>query len=351
MIIGLYKIINIINSMNLEKLKACLSGQPAFRYKQADEAIYRQLISDWSEATGFPKDLRERLNKECSLAIDYEAIESDEDDATKALIRLDRGGEVETVLMSHRDGRRTVCVSSQIGCPLGCAFCATGTLGFKRNLEADEIVEQVLFFARKLKEKGEQVSNVVFMGMGEPFLNYENVLAAVRKLNDNKGLSIGARHISISTAGIPDGIKQLAKEGLQINLAISLHSVNDKTRSQIMPINKKYPVSRLKDAVSQYMDTTDRQVMFEYILLAGINDGLADAKKLAEYLGDFPAKLIVVNLVPYNETGTFTKPERSVVDVFAAELEKLHVNTTIRRRFGQDISGACGQLAKKGKKC
>lgn len=223
--------------MNLEKLKLVLEGQPKFRYKQVYQAIYNDLIGDWMENSTLPLSLREELNEECPLNIEAELFGSEKSETQKALLTLADNNKVETVLMRHEDGRCTVCVSSQVGCPLGCAFCATGKLGFKKNLTVDEIISQVLFFARLLKKENIRVSNVVFMGMGEPFLNYDNVMAAIKILNDKDIFNIGARHISISTSGVIEGINKFIKEDLQINLAISLHAPNDNLRAQLMPID------------------------------------------------------------------------------------------------------------------
>ncbi|MDP2918209.1 MAG: radical SAM protein, partial [bacterium] len=251
--------------MNLQNLEKIFTNKPAFQLRQAKEAVFKHLIKDWSEATNLPIQLRETLNKECPLNIQAEFFISDDKNTIKAILSLSDSDRIETVLMRYENGRNTICVSSQVGCPLGCLFCATGRGGFKRNLSSMEIIEQVVLFARYLKknaivspfEKGglrgilkekihpsppfpkegvEHVNNIVFMGMGEPFLNYENVMAAIKILNNQKdGLSIGARHISISTVGITEGIEKLSDEPLQVNLAISLHAPNNELRSKIVP--------------------------------------------------------------------------------------------------------------------
>ena len=220
----------IEDTMDITNLEKVLEGESKFRLKQAREAIFKNFISDWSEATFFTKDLRDKLNKECSLPIIADVLVSKKEDSIKARITLKDGLMIESVLMRHNDNRNTVCVSSQVGCPLGCLFCATGKMGLKRNLTADEIIEQVLFFSRLLKKEGAKVTNVTFMGMGEPFLNYDNVWEAVKILNDAKYFNIGVRSISISTAGIIEGIKKFSTESLHVNLAISLHAPNDKLR-------------------------------------------------------------------------------------------------------------------------
>ncbi|MBI4101644.1 MAG: 23S rRNA (adenine(2503)-C(2))-methyltransferase RlmN [Candidatus Nealsonbacteria bacterium] len=260
---------------------------------------------------------------------------------SKAILSLADDLKIESVLMRHSDGRNTVCVSSQVGCPLGCLFCATGKIGFKRNLDVWEIVRQVLFFARLLKKESKRVSNVVFMGMGEPFLNYENVLEAVRVLNDKEGLNIGARHISISTAGLVEGIEKLAKENLEVNLAISLHAPKDAQRLSIMPIAKRYSIKEVLRAVDNYIKLTRRRVMFEYIMIKGFNDSEEDAKALAR-LAKKP--LYFINLISYNPTGDLKPSSGATIEKFKKILEREGIGVTQRYRFGQDLKAACGQL-------
>lgn len=244
--------------------------------------------------------------------------------------------------MKH-DNRNTVCVSSMAGCPMRCAFCATGQkLGFQRKLTSDEIIEQVLFFARFLKKQDERVDSVVFMGMGEPFLNYDNVMEAVRVMNDPSGFGIGARHISISTCGIFDGIKKIEDEELQLNLAISLHAPDDETRRKIMPVAETYTVKELMVVVDEYIAKTKRKVMFEYLMIDGMNDSDMHAENLAQLL---KKKLCMVNLIQYNDTGAFTASSHNRMARFKEILEKHGIQTTMRYRFGRDIEGACGQLA------
>ncbi len=310
--------------MNFSQIKEVLKNEPAYRQKQAKQAVFLDLAENWEQVKTLPKDLREKLNKDCPLGIKALANISKDEKTLKALVEFSDGLEVETVLMRHEDRRNTVCVSSQMGCPLGCLFCATGKLGFKRNLTADEIVEQVLFFARYLKTKkparagGEKITNIVFMGMGEPFLNYDNVLGTIRILNDSEGFNLGARHFSISTAGIPDGIKKLAEESLQVNLAISLHAPEDELRSRLMPLNKQYNIGKVLSAVDDYIKTTNRRVMFEYIMIDGINDSDDYAKKLAKLL---KKPLYFVNLISYNPTGIFNPSPSARVKKFKEILE------------------------------
>jgi 23S rRNA (adenine2503-C2)-methyltransferase len=330
--------------MNLKNIEEILEKQPAYRQKQAKQAVFLDLAENWEQVKTFPKDLRELLNKECPLGIKALANVSKDEKTLKALVEFSDGLKVETVLMRHGDGRNTVCVSSQVGCPLGCLFCATGKLGFKRNLTAGEIIEQVLFFARYLKTKKEKITNVVFMGMGEPFLNYGNVLEAIKTLNDKDGFNLGARHFSISTAGIPDGIKKLSEESLQVNLAISLHAPEDELRSRLMPLNKQYNIGEILAAVDDYIKATNRRVMFEYIMIDGINDSDDCAKKLAKLL---KKPLYFVNLISYNPTGIFNPSPSARIKKFKEILEGKGLTVTQRHRFGQDVRGACGQLAAK----
>ncbi len=315
--------------------------EPRYRLGQAKKALFQDLIQNWQEATALPLKLREELNKKYPIEISAEIFVSKDGDTVKALFILKDNLKIEAVLMRHKDKRNTVCVSSQVGCPLDCVFCATGKLGFKRNLDAGEIVGQVLFFARYLKEFKEKITNVVFMGMGEPFLNYDNVLGAIKVLNDKEGFSLGARHFSISTAGIVEGIEKLAEEELQINLAISLHAADDKLRSKLMPINKKYPIKEVLNAVDDYIKKTRRRVMFEYIMIKDLNDSDGQAKTLANLMRK---PLYFVNLISYNFTGIF-KPSMSVrIKKFKEILEREGVAVTQRYRFGEDVDAACGQL-------
>lgn len=328
--------------MNISKWEEVSKDEPAYRAKQAWHAVFCDLVSDWNEVRALPLPLRERLQKECPLGIDAEMIGSEKGDSVKTLVRMDDGALIETVLMRHNDGRNTVCVSSQVGCPMRCAFCATGKMGLTRNLTADEIVMQVLFFARLLKPKGERVSGVVFMGMGEPFLNYENVMDAIYILHDPEGLNIGMRHLSISTCGIVEGIKRFTKEDIEANLAISLHAPNDALRQKLMPVAGTHTLTELFEAVDAYIATANRKVMFEYTLMDGVNDSEECARELASLMRK---KLYMVNLIAYNATGEFRASSQEGIARFKEVLERNGVRATIRHRFGRDIKGACGQLA------
>ncbi|OGZ33327.1 MAG: 23S rRNA (adenine(2503)-C(2))-methyltransferase [Candidatus Portnoybacteria bacterium RBG_13_41_18] len=349
--------------MKLTNLEKILSDQPAFRLQQAKQAVFVNLIENWSQATNLPPDLREKLNKECPLKIDAEFFVSDDKNTIKAILSLSDSDKIEAVLMRYalrqaqdKIGRNTVCVSSQIGCPLGCLFCATGKMRFKRNLETHEIVEQVVLFARLLKKERQRVDNVVFMGMGEPFLNYENVMAAIKILNNQKGgMSIGARHISISTVGIIEGIEKFSNEPLQVNLAISLHASNNKLRSRIVPMNKDFPIEKVFKSVEDYLKKTGRKVMFEYIMIKDLNDSPEQAKKLVTLIKKIKNGPCMVNLISYNAsldesrraTGIFDPSPQGIIKKFKDILHQAGIEVTQRFRFGQDIQGACGQLAGK----
>ncbi len=339
--------------MNEATLKAVLEAarEPRYRFDQAKKAVYSQLVSSWDEVTVFSAELRAKLTDEVpmsSLEV-VRSVESTKGDTTKVAFKLADGNLIETVLMQHYGERNTVCVSSQAGCAMKCSFCATGTMGIKRNLTTEEIVDQVLHFGRVLKARSERVTNMVFMGMGEPMHNYDNVMAACRILNDQKGFSIGARHISISTCGIVAGINRMADEDLQVNLAISLHAPNDEMRSRMMPVNRAYPLAKLMASVDAYVQKTKRKVMFEYLLIKGLNDSLETADELAALM-TYP--LYHVNLIKYHTTdvpgeGVFETSPREQRSAFMDRLMKKGVSVTHRITFGEDIDAACGQLANK----
>ena len=327
--------------MEINKLDIILKKEPGYRLKQAKKAIFEQMIEDWNELSVFPLSLREKLNREFPLAIKAKFFETRDKKTVKAVIDLKDGLKIESVLMRHKDRRNTVCVSCQAGCALGCQFCATSKIGFKRNLNFGEILEQVLLFNRYLKKEAKRVTNIVFMGMGEPFLNYEEVLKSVKLFNNKDFFNIGARHISISTAGIVEGIKRLSEEKIQINLAVSLHASNNNLRSKIMPINKKYPIEKILKAVDEYIEKTKRKVMFEYLLIQDLNDSESDALELAKLM---KKPLYFLNLILYNKTGNFKPSSSERVDRFKKILKKEKINFVQRYRFGQGLKAACGQL-------
>ncbi|MFA6410622.1 MAG: 23S rRNA (adenine(2503)-C(2))-methyltransferase RlmN [Candidatus Buchananbacteria bacterium] len=333
--------------MDFAKLKKSLSPYPAFRLKQVNFAIFKNLVESWDEVTNLPKDILALLKAEISLEICAKIQKSTDQKTIKAAVTLADGQIIETVLMRHGNGRNTVCVSSQAGCPLACEFCATGKLGFKRILTSFEIISQVLLFSRLLKTESERVDSIVFMGMGEPFLNYDEVLKAIRILNDNDKFGIGARHISISTAGIVEGIKKFSQENLQVNLALSLHAPNDQLRSRLMPINQQYPIKKVLTALADYIKISNRRVMIEYLMLKDVNDSPSQATELAILLKRQLKRLFFVNLITYNETGCFEPSKPETIKKFKSILEKEGITVIQRYRFGADIDGACGQLAAK----
>ncbi len=362
--------------MNLSQLQSILASEPSFRLKQVEEAIYKNLISDWDEAKNLPTNLREKLKESCPLTINAILKVSKNKLTAKALIILEDGNKIETVLMKHnpkelnsfvgfdedKSSRNAICVSTQVGCPMGCKFCATGTLGLTRSLTQGEIIEQVLFFARYLKKTDEKISNITFMGMGEPFMNYDAVIGAIRKLNDKNTLNLGARRFSISTCGVIEGINRLADENLEVNLALSLHAPTDELRTKIMPSNQKYPLAKILEAMKNYYDKTHRKIMFEYIMLKDVNDQIEHAEELAKILKGFNC---MVNLIPYNLTYAkesaqevtktspttlvplFDQTSHNQIHRFKEILDKNGISAVQRFEFGQDIDAACGQLAAK----
>lgn len=315
-------------------------GQPEFRGKQIFEWIYRGADS-FDDMSNLPKSFRERLTQTATInsVKICEKYVSKIDETRKYLLELNDGNFVESVLMKYEYGY-TICVSSQVGCKMGCKFCASTLNGWVRNLTPGEILGQVMCVQNDL---GQRISNIVMMGIGEPLDNFENVLKFIELVNAPGGLNIGQRHISISTCGLVDKIRALAEKKMQITLLISLHAPDDERRSQIMPINNKYSISQLMDACDFYIRQTGRRISFEYTLISGVNDNLAEADKLADLVR---GRLCHVNLIPVNkvvETG-FDKSSRQRIDEFRARLEKRGISATVRREMGSDINAACGQL-------
>ncbi len=318
-------------------------NQKPFRAKQLFGWLYTKKANSFDDITVLSKDLRDSLNQE--FVIDGLKIadkQTSKDGTVKYLFELTDGNLIETVLMVHDYGL-SLCVTSQVGCNMACKFCASGLLKRVRNLTPGEMVGQVMKVSHDLDVR---ISHVVVMGTGEPFDNYDNVMDFVRIINDPAGLAIGARHITISTCGLIPGIERYATEGIQTNLAISLHASNDEIRDVLMPINKTYNMDMLRSAVANYIAATNRRVTFEYILIDGINDELIHARQLAHYLRGLNA---YVNLIPYNAVADNdympSTPEKTAA--FKAELLRLHINTTQRKEHGSDIDGACGQLRAK----
>ncbi|HCJ12391.1 MAG TPA: 23S rRNA (adenine(2503)-C(2))-methyltransferase RlmN [Opitutae bacterium] len=320
------------------------AGFESFRVKQVLDWAYRKPIFDWKEASNLPQNLKTWLEEHLPLfSMRCEVVSATGKFSEKALFRLADGGAIETVLLkTHK--RHTVCVSSQLGCAYGCKFCASGLHGFKRNLEAHEIVEQVLFFSKKLYPK--KVDNVVYMGMGEPLANYDNVIQSIRKLTDSKLFAFSPRRITLSTSGIAPAIKKLADEDLPIRLAISLHAPNDTIRSQIMPVNQKYPLATLLEAAN-YFQSKGRRITLEYILIDSLNDTPILATELAILAKKLSAH---VNLIPYNPVKDlpWKRPSLQKQRAFLAILESA-VPTSLRIEKGTSIDAACGQLALKQK--
>ena len=317
-----------------------------YRVDQLYRAATKELTPCVDAVTTLPKELRTALAAE-GFALDSIAPvvirRSSDGQTTKGLFRLHDGFEVEAVLMEHLGGRTTVCISSQAGCAYACAFCATGQAGFSRNLAATEIFDQARYFATQLARDGRKITNVVFMGQGEPFANMDAVMDAVALLNDPQGFGLGHRHITISTVGLVDKIDRFAGEQTQVNLAISLHAPTDATRSAIMPVNRKFSTEQLMAAVGRYIAKTNRKVFFEYVMLAGINDTDQHAADLAKLMR---GPLYHVNLIPYNATPDAAvrgSDERRIWD-FAKILEQRGVAVTVRTPMGRDIAAACGQL-------
>ena len=320
-------------------------GQPRFRAKQIREWVYDKGVTDPAEMSNLPASLRERLVAEATVGTLAVAAEQTSKDGTiKRLYRLPEGQVVESVLMQYRDGRRTACISSQAGCAMGCVFCATGQMGFARHLSSTEIFEQAARYAAELRQEGERLSNVVLMGMGEPFHNYDAAVEAMRRLMADLG--IGARKITVSTVGLVPAIRRFAEEGLQVGLAISLHEVDDAKRSALMPVNRRYPLDELLAACGDYVQATGRRVTFEWALIAGTNDDVGTARRLAQRLKGLHCH---VNLIPLNPTGGFEGQATGTeaADAFVAELERHGIPATLRVRRGIDIDAGCGQLKAK----
>jgi len=325
------------------QLAGLLAEEPAYRAGQVWEGLYRHGVGP-SGVTTLPASLRARLDQEPDLApalhAEQEAL-ADGGATVKWLWGLGDGRRIETVLM-HYGRRSTVCVSTQAGCAMACGFCATGQAGFDRNLTTGEIVEQVVRARTEAARLGRRLSNVVFMGMGEPLANYERVWTAVERLHGDMGLS--ARHLTISTVGVAPGIRRLAAEALPVNLAVSLHAANDALRDELVPLNRRYPLAALMDACRTYLDAKHRRLSFEWALIDGVNDRPSDAGELAALARPLAAH---VNLIPLNPTpgypATGTPPAR--VRAFRSALASLGVNATVRRNRGVDIAAACGQLA------
>lgn len=329
-------------------------GEPNYRGKQIWEGIYKNLWLAPDEFSNLPKALREKMGELLTFEVlkptNYR--ESKDGETVKTLFELHDGKQIETVLMKYdtegRQPRRTACISTQVGCGMGCTFCATGQMGFKRQLSSGEIVAQVIYHARKLQDVGEKLTNVVVMGMGEPFHNYDSTMGAIDRLNSLDGFAFGARRFTVSTVGLIPLIKRFADEKRQVNLAISLHAAEDTLRSSMLPINEKYPISELMEVCRYYVDQTHRRITFEWALIEGVNDTPEQAHILARRVKGL---LCHVNAIPLNPTKGF-KGQSSGNDrarIFKETLEQAGVSCTIRMHRGIDIQAGCGQLAIKDK--
>ncbi len=339
--------IKVQTIMNIKELAKYLNekDQPKYRLEQALRSYFYELQNSWDRISTWPAALRESCRQlEWSPLSLEKVVETGKPKSAKMLLKTQDNHHIETVIMRHDDGRNTVCISSQIGCAMGCTFCATGKMGFTRNLTAEEIVDQVIHAARYLKDKDAKVTNIVFMGMGEPFHNTDSVFESIKILTDAELFGIGARHISISTCGIVPGILRMIDEAPQVNLAISLHAPNQSLREELMPVAIPYNLGQLMYTLAEYMRKTNRKVMFEYVLLKGINDSLKHAKQLAELLNPYK-RLSHVNLIKYHDTGVYKPTEQAGRLEFQEYLKRRGISVTRRVSFGETIQGACGQLA------
>ncbi|MCD8501961.1 MAG: 23S rRNA (adenine(2503)-C(2))-methyltransferase RlmN [Bacillaceae bacterium] len=347
-----------IYGLTFEQLTAWLieRGHKKFRATQVWEWLYRKRVTDFKQMKNVNKDCLDVLNEHFSIQTLDEHVKQESKDGTiKFLFRLQDGNLIETVLMRQKYGL-SVCVTTQVGCNIGCSFCASGLLTKSRDLSSGEIVEQIMKVQQHFDELGEEerVSHVVVMGIGEPFDNFENLVTFLEVIKDQKGLAIGARHITVSTSGLVGKIYEFADLKLQVNLAISLHAPNNELRTQIMKINRAYPIEKLVDAMNYYVEKTNRRITLEYILLKDVNDRKEHAQELADLIAD-KRHLTYVNLIPYNPVSEHDQYQRSTkeaVSGFYDVLKKRGINCVVRQEHGTDIDAACGQLrSKQMKKC
>lgn len=337
----------LIYDLNLDELTAEFESwdEPSYRGRQVWDGLYKNIWNDPNDFSNIPIQFRDRLaNHFAFKTLTSDIVKDSKNGMTrKILFRTQDKLGIEAVLMRY-ETRNTLCISTQAGCAMGCTFCATGQMGFMRNLSSGEIIEQVLHYTRQLKHEGKKVTNIVLMGMGEPFHNYEPTMEAIKRLNREDGLNLGARRFTVSTVGIVPGIRRFAAEGWQVNLAISLHATEDELRSSMIPINKKYPIMELMEACRDYVNQTGRRITIEWALIQGVNDSSEQANKLAELLKGL---LCHVNVIPLNPTEKFTgkRSSRSRVNKFKDVLESQGISCTIRLRRGIEIHAGCGQLA------
>lgn len=341
----------LITDLSLFRLETLLKelDAPAYRARQISQWLYRKLAVSFDEMTDLPKPFRAVLAEHVLLGGLKKVREVKSRDRTiKILFALNDGKTIESAYMPYPftegNSRSTVCVSTQAGCTIGCPFCATGQRGFERNLTPGEMIEQVLFFARRLHEgkSTEHITNIVFMGMGEPLANYDNLLQAIVTLNSPDCFGLGARNMTVSTSGLVPQIERLSREKLQVNLAVSLHAANNELRNKLVPLNKQYSLDRLMSACRGYVAATGRRITFEYILFEEVNDSSVQARSLAHLLAGLNCH---VNLITANRTGSdYRASSPEAVKVFKDELLRLHIQCTVRRNRGTDIDAGCGQL-------
>lgn len=337
----------LIYDLNLDQISEMILklGEPGYRATQIWESLYHQLNDDPTSYTTIPIALRQEIGTKWSFVSLSKAAESISQDSNthKVLFETIPGDKIETVLMRYQR-RRTVCISTQSGCGIGCVFCATGQMGFERNLSSGEIVEQVLYFARQLKEQDDRLTNIVIMGMGEPFQNYDATMRAIETLNHPAGFNFGARRITISTVGLVPMIERFTKERRQVNLAVSLHAATNELRDKLVPINRKYPLEKLLESCREYVSHTNRRITFEWAMIKGVNDDLTQAKVLADQIDRL---LCHVNLIPLNPTRGYSKSATAgdVVTAFQDYLQSRGISSTTRLRRGIEIQAGCGQLA------
>ncbi len=338
-----------IRLLELNEIKSFIvsKNEKPFHAKQVYDWLWKKSAMTFEEMTNISKPVRRILEEHFELpAIRIHSFQISQDKTIKTVFRLTDNQFVEGVLIPSKN-RMTACISSQVGCPLGCNFCATGQSGFKRNLMFDEIVDQVAWINKQSMEHYQlPLSNIVYMGMGEPLLNYVHTIRSIEKITSIDGLGMSHRRITLSTVGIPDMIRKLADDKIKFNLAVSLHTANNMKRSTIMPINKKYPLNELAEAIKYFYKTTEQRITYEYILFNEFNDSLTDAKELADFCKISPCK---INLIEYNSIGSFPfgKPTKERTQAFADYLEKKNMIVHIRNSRGSDIDAACGQLAMK----
>ncbi|MFC1974873.1 23S rRNA (adenine(2503)-C(2))-methyltransferase RlmN [Chloroflexota bacterium] len=336
----------ILLNLSQTELKDLVTGwgEPDYRTKQIESWLYQRYVDDAAQMTNLPQTLRQQLAVESVLSplTPVVSLDSTDGNTHKTLFALPDGQEVEAVLMCYEQ-RQTLCISTQAGCAMDCPFCATGQMGFKRNLSTGEIVAQVLYYARQLGQAGQQVTNIVFMGMGEPLANYAETWRAIRRLNDPNGFNLGARRMTLSTVGLVPAIRRMSQEPEQVGLAVSLHAPTDELRNTIVPVNRRYPLAMLRQTLRDYIDFTHRRVTFEYALMDHLNDSQVQADQLAELIQSL---LCHVNLIPLNPTpgSPWSGSPDERVYAFRDRLQAAGIPTTVRLRRGIDIAAGCGQL-------